>query len=60
MTSQRVERTWIRTGGYRLFRGEWVKGYISLKAVNPPRLQLLRIDRELREGIIDDIITHST
>ena len=25
MTSQRVERTWIRTGGYRPFRGEWVK-----------------------------------
>ena len=24
MTSQRVERTWIRTGGYRWFRGEWV------------------------------------
>ena len=24
MTSQRVERTWIRTGGYRRFRGEWV------------------------------------
>ena len=26
MTSQRVERTWIRTGGYWRFRGEWVKG----------------------------------
>ena len=25
MTSQRLERTWIRTGGYRRFRGEWVK-----------------------------------
>ena len=25
MTSQRVERTWIRTGGYGWFRGEWVK-----------------------------------
>ena len=24
MTSQRVERMWIRTGGYRRFRGEWV------------------------------------
>ena len=24
MTSQRVERTWIRTGGYRRFRGQWV------------------------------------
>ena len=24
MTSQRVERTWIRTGGYGRFRGEWV------------------------------------
>ena len=26
MTSQRVERTWIRTGSYGRFRGEWVKG----------------------------------
>ena len=25
MTSQMVERTRIRTGGYRRFRGEWVK-----------------------------------
>ena len=25
MTSQRVERTWIHTGGYGRFRGEWVK-----------------------------------
>ena len=25
MTSQRSERTWIRTGGYGRFRGEWVK-----------------------------------
>ena len=25
MMSQRVERTWIRTGGYGRFRGEWVK-----------------------------------
>ena len=24
MTSQRVERTWICTGGYGRFRGEWV------------------------------------
>ena len=24
MTSQRVERTWIRAGGYGRFRGEWV------------------------------------
>ena len=24
MTSQRVERTWIRTGGYGRFRGEWI------------------------------------
>ena len=29
MTSQRVERTWIRTGGYRRFRGEWVKDHMS-------------------------------
>ena len=25
MTSQRVERTWIHTGGYGRFRAEWVK-----------------------------------
>ena len=25
MTSQWVERTWIRAGGYERFRGEWVK-----------------------------------
>ena len=25
MTSERVERTWICTGGYGRFRGEWVK-----------------------------------
>ena len=25
VTSQRVERTWISTGGYGRFRGEWVK-----------------------------------
>ena len=24
MTSQRVEKTWISTGGYGRFRGEWV------------------------------------
>ena len=24
MTSQRAERTWIRTGGYGRLRGEWV------------------------------------
>ena len=27
MTSQRVERTWIRTGGYRRFWGEWVNPF---------------------------------
>ena len=26
MTSQRVERNWIRTGGYGRFRFKWVKG----------------------------------
>ena len=32
MTSQRVERTWIRTGGYGRFRGEWVNCVIIKKA----------------------------
>ena len=27
MTSQRVEGTWISTGGYGRFRGEWVKAH---------------------------------
>ena len=27
MTSQRAERTWIRTGGYGRFRGEWVNAF---------------------------------
>ena len=30
MTSQRVEMTWIRTGGYGRFRGEWVNDDIDL------------------------------
>ena len=30
MTSQRVERTWIHTGGYGRFRGEWVKKACSV------------------------------
>ena len=38
MTSQRVERTWICTGGYGRFRGEWVefkgKGYILYTSDN--------------------------
>ena len=29
MTSQAVEGTWIRTGGYRRLRGEWVKSLTS-------------------------------
>ena len=28
MTSRRVERTWIRTGGYGRFRGDWVNEVI--------------------------------
>ena len=28
MMSQRVERTWIHTGGYGRFRGEWVKMHL--------------------------------
>ena len=31
MTSQRVEGTWIGTGGYGQFRGEWVKELGKLK-----------------------------
>ena len=32
MTSQRVERTWIRTCGYGRFRGEWVKDFRILRS----------------------------
>ena len=31
MTSQAVERTWIRTGGYGWFRGEWVKYFMNVQ-----------------------------
>ena len=31
MTSQWVERTWIRTGGYGRFRGEWVNKSLKSK-----------------------------
>ena len=30
------------------------------RAVNPQHLQVLRIDRKLRKGIIDDVIMHGT
>ena len=30
MTSQWVERAWIRMGGYGRFRGEWVKSFFFL------------------------------
>ena len=33
MTSQRVERTWIRTGSYGQFRGEWVNHQIVEKRI---------------------------
>ena len=31
MTSQRVERTWIRTGSYGRFRGEWVNHFYDYR-----------------------------
>ena len=34
MTSQRVERTRIRTGGYRRFRGEWVNYSFVIRYFN--------------------------
>ena len=37
MTSQRVERTWIRTGGYGRFRGEWVRYGFHLFSVGQSR-----------------------
>ena len=32
MTSQAVERTWIRTGGYGQLRGKWVNNFIHVLA----------------------------
>ena len=34
MTSQKVERTWICTGGYGRFRGEWVNRLIPCHSIN--------------------------
>ena len=34
MTSQRVERTWIPTGGYGRFRGEWVNWIMVKNGLN--------------------------
>ena len=50
MTSQRVERTWIRTGGYRRFGGEWVK----LRAITHDKY----MDR-FREEIDGTTVPHS-
>ena len=42
MTSQAVEGTWIRTGGYGRLRGEWVKlDYFSL--VSPSGISCRRV-----------------
>ena len=32
MTSQAVEKTWIRTGGYGQLRGKWVNNFIHVLA----------------------------
>ena len=41
MTSQAVEGTWVRTGGYGRFRGEWVDNMciVASKTDNSQRLQ---------------------
>ena len=47
MTSQRVERTWFGTGGYRRIRGEWVNWHYkcqlflqaTVNSVSRPPLQ---------------------
>ena len=41
MMSQRVERTWIRMGGYGRFRGEWVKDFSDTKFVYQKIAELL-------------------
>ena len=45
MTSQRVERTWLRPGGYERFSGEWVKQQLQKshkKDILPKNLQIDR------------------
>ena len=54
MTSQRVERTWIRTGGYGRFRGEWVKLFIIMKNINWG-VELIRNAKKYFERIINII-----
>ena len=43
MASQAVEGTWIRTGGYGRFRGEWVKSFIPRLKANSGHLFWNRI-----------------
>ena len=50
MTSQRVERTWIRTGGYGRFRGEWVNDIIPGTVVRIKR-DSKRVKERLRVTI---------
>ena len=35
----------------------WIRAWSTIRAVNPPRLQILRIERE---GILDDVMMHGT
>ena len=45
MTSQRVERTWIRMGGDGRFRGEWVKrNYLNtIKHIKKPEINAIKL-----------------
>ena len=45
MTSQRVERTWIRTGGYGRFRGEWVNITFLIDLVTASKDQTVGVYR---------------
>ena len=47
MTSQRVERTWIRTGGYGRFRGEWVKRLAYTPPDSSPTFTSVKVDKIL-------------
>ena len=60
MTSQWVERTWIRTGGYGRFRGEWVNRHCIIFNLTLFPEPLNREQNELNEADTPhDVMTDS-
>ena len=60
MTSQTVERTWIRTGGYGRFRGEWVKLFttaviiILFKSTEVNKYEIIQADSLRKQSTFHD------